>query len=93
MITVLHRGGYAQMITILHRGGGGSLGTPKSDYVICARPLIMKTMYQKDTKNVQKQNVSLKFCIFLIFVKTFFMIRLNFYFKFLEIGDEEDWYN
>ena len=26
------------MITILHRGGGGSLGTPKSDYVICARP-------------------------------------------------------
>ena len=25
------------MITILH--GGGSLGTPKSDYVICARPL------------------------------------------------------
>ena len=38
MITVLHRGGYAQMITILHRGGG-SLGTPKSDYVICARPI------------------------------------------------------
>ena len=37
MITVLHRGGYAQMITILH--GGESLGTPKSDYVICARPL------------------------------------------------------
>ena len=36
MITVLHRGGYAQMITILHRGGG----TPKSDYVICARPLM-----------------------------------------------------
>ena len=27
------------MITILHRGG--SLGTPKSDYVICARPLIL----------------------------------------------------
>ena len=22
MITILHRGGYAQMITILHRGGG-----------------------------------------------------------------------
>ena len=37
MITVLHREGYAQMITILH--GGGSLGTPKIDYVICARPL------------------------------------------------------
>ena len=30
------------MITILHRGGG-SLGTPKSDYVICARPLIAYT--------------------------------------------------
>ena len=27
------------MITILHRGEG-SLGTPKSDYVICAQPLI-----------------------------------------------------
>ena len=40
MITVLHRkGGYAQMITILHRGEG-SLGTPKSDYVICAGPLM-----------------------------------------------------
>ena len=38
MITVLHRGGYAQMITILNRGEG-SLGTPKSNYVICARPL------------------------------------------------------
>ena len=40
MITVLHRGGMpiAQMITILHRGGG-ALGTPKRDYVICARPL------------------------------------------------------
>ena len=38
MITVLHRGGYAQMITILH--GGGPLKTPKSDYVICARPLL-----------------------------------------------------
>ena len=52
MITVLHRGGYAQMITILQ--GGGSLGTPKSDYVICARPLndfstfIGKANYQKD---------------------------------------------
>ena len=39
MITVLHRGGYAQMITILHRGGGVPRD-PKSDYVICARPLI-----------------------------------------------------
>ena len=39
MITVLHRWGYAQMITILHRGEG-SLETPKSDYVISARPLI-----------------------------------------------------
>ena len=33
------KGGYAQMITILHRGEG-SLGTPKSDYVICAGPLM-----------------------------------------------------
>ena len=40
MITTLHRGGYAQMITILHRGGEGSLEAPKSDYVICARPLM-----------------------------------------------------
>ena len=40
MITVLERGGgYGQMITILH-SGAGSLGTPKSDCVICARPLI-----------------------------------------------------
>ena len=30
--------GYLQMVTILHRGDGGSLGTPKSDYVICAPP-------------------------------------------------------
>ena len=35
-ITVLYRGEYAQMITILHRGVSW---TPKSDYVICARPL------------------------------------------------------
>ena len=40
MITVLHRGGYAQMITILQ--GGGAFGTPKSDYVICAWPLNRK---------------------------------------------------
>ena len=46
MITVLHRGGYAQMITILHRGGG-SLGTPKSDYVICARPLTQFLIFLK----------------------------------------------
>ena len=51
MITTLHRGlrqndysitwggGYAQMITKLHRGEG-SFRTPKSDYVICARPLV-----------------------------------------------------
>ena len=32
------------MITILHRGGG-SLGTPKSDYVICARPLLCILYY------------------------------------------------
>ena len=45
MITLSHRGGwgYAQMITILHRREG-SLGTPKSAYIICARPLIMKVL-------------------------------------------------
>ena len=37
MITTLPKGGYSQMITVLH-GGEGSLGTPKSDYVICALP-------------------------------------------------------
>ena len=31
--------GYPQMITILHRGEGRGLSPPKSDYVICARPL------------------------------------------------------
>ena len=47
-------GGYGEMITVLHRGGmpkwlqyyiGGevSLRTPKSDYIICARPLTGKT--------------------------------------------------
>ena len=52
MITVLHRGGYAQMITILPRGGG-SLGTPKSDYVICARPLSCHEL-SKVVKSCQK---------------------------------------
>ena len=42
MITTLHRG-YSQMITVLHRGGG-SLGTPKNDYVICVRPLMVNTI-------------------------------------------------
>ena len=53
MITVLHRGGYAQMITILH--GGGSLGTPKSDYVICARPLSCHEL-SKVVKSWQKNS-------------------------------------
>ena len=35
----LYLGGYGQMITVLNSRGGGSLGTPKSEYVICARPL------------------------------------------------------
>ena len=63
MITVLHRGGYAQMITILHGGGrGGSLGTPKSDYVICARPLSSKYLnylnngYQITTSKCSYEN-------------------------------------
>ena len=58
MITILHRGGYAQMITTLH-GGGGSLGTPKSDYVICARPhignLSCKCAETKHNKSNNKQ--------------------------------------
>ena len=37
MITVLHRGGYAQILQY-YIGGEGSRGTPKNDYVICARP-------------------------------------------------------
>ena len=45
----LYIGGYGEMITILHRGGV-SLGTPKSDYVICARPLIAKLILILCTK-------------------------------------------
>ena len=50
MITTLHRGGTAKWLQYYIGGGmpkwlqyyigGGSLGTPKSDYVICARPLM-----------------------------------------------------
>ena len=50
MITTLHKGGTAKWLQYYIGGGmpkwlqyyigGGSLGTPKSDYVICARPLI-----------------------------------------------------
>ena len=48
-------GGNVNMIISLHRGdtakllqyymGGGSLGTPKNDYVICARPLMDGVKY------------------------------------------------
>ena len=41
------------MITILH--GGGSLGTPKSDYVICARPLMVKMF---PTQNAESSKVA-----------------------------------
>ena len=41
------------MITILHRGGG-SLGTPESDYVICARPLTHVLGMWTETKNVSR---------------------------------------
>ena len=37
MITVLHRGGMPKWLQ--YYIGGGSLGSPKSDFVICARPL------------------------------------------------------
>ena len=52
MITTLHMGGTAKWLQYYIGGGmpkwlqyymgGGSLGTPKSDYVICARPLMEK---------------------------------------------------
>ena len=38
MITVLHRGGYAQMITILHRGGGVSRDPQKWLRNMCTTP-------------------------------------------------------
>merc|ERR1712016_361240 len=41
------------MITILHRGGGGVSGTPKSDYIICARPLSCHEL-SKVVKSCQK---------------------------------------
>ena len=52
MITTLHRGGTAKRLQYYigggmpkclqyYKGGEGSLGTPKSDYVICARLLIL----------------------------------------------------
>ena len=41
--------GDAQMITILHRGEG-SLGTPKSDYVICAQPLMIGNRWDRCRK-------------------------------------------
>ena len=41
------------MITILHRGG--SLGTPKSDYVICARPLIL-TQNRDQSEQAQRSH-------------------------------------
>ena len=37
-ITILHRGGLPNLLQY-YIGGEGSLGTPKIDYVICARPL------------------------------------------------------
>ena len=39
--TVLHRGGMPNRLQ--YYIGGGSLGTPKSDYVICARPHMGKS--------------------------------------------------
>ena len=38
MITILHRGGYAQMITILHRGGGVSRDPQKWLRNMCTTP-------------------------------------------------------
>ena len=65
----LHEGG--EMITILHWGrGGGSLGTPKSDYVICARP---HTSNKANSKNASKTSESVNqlssysLCVFYVF--------------------------
>ena len=54
-MTTLHRGGYGEMITILHRGRG-SLGNPKNDYVICARPLteILRREEKRDKKSTRR---------------------------------------
>ena len=46
------------MITILH--GGGSLGTPKSDYVICARPLTYNLYVTLDCSLVGKCHSELR---------------------------------
>ena len=43
------------MITILYRGEG-SLRTPKSDYVICARPLIMITILMRKSMIIKHSN-------------------------------------
>ena len=50
MITVLHRGGMPKWLQ--YYIGGGSLGTPKSDYVICARPLNVNTSNSGSVMNI-----------------------------------------
>ena len=67
------------MITILPGGGvGGSLGTPKSDYVICARPLRIITirylepkvhffLWYKASLVILSQNRAQKVCVDLNF--------------------------
>ena len=59
------------MITILHRGGG-SLGSPKSDYVICARPLIKNLPQDQRTvaQLIKKRTNSLFFLRFYDFQRS-----------------------
>ena len=59
------------MITVLY--GGGSLGTPKSDYVICARPLFgfiwLCNVHQSKDYHTGPYDVFVAFsCVVLIFV-------------------------
>ena len=65
-------GGYGKMITVLDKGGG-SLETPKSDYVICAQPLSevigplknLKVFFFDDSEGVAKVLILLKLLIHL----------------------------
>ena len=54
MIPVLHRGGVCPNDYNI-TWGGGSFGTPKSDYVICARP---HTSNKANSKNASKTSKS-----------------------------------
>ena len=52
MITILRRGGMPKWLQY-YIGGEGSLGTPKSDYVICARPLMGNTILGNPIRGIK----------------------------------------